>query len=59
MVHHCSAGHEKHEYTTGCAFDEIFKFFCDESKIYFKCWDYLNDKLNELDSSNDEMIIDN
>jgi len=33
MVNNCSAGHEKHEYTSGYARNEIFKFFFDEQYL--------------------------
>ena len=31
FVYNLSSGHNKHEYTTGCAFKEIFKFFDDNT----------------------------
>jgi len=41
-VFNLSAGHKKHEYTTGAAFDEILQFFQDN--------DYLLNKLKEMQS---------
>jgi len=34
-VHNLSAGHTKHEFSSGCAKEEIFKFFFDESKLKY------------------------
>lgn len=38
---HLSAGHDKHEYTSGCAREEIFKFFFEEN--------YLESKIQETE----------
>jgi hypothetical protein len=39
MTTHLSAGNPKHEYTSGFAFNEVFKFFFEDN--------YLNDKIQE------------
>jgi hypothetical protein len=39
MTFHVSAGHSKHEYTSGYALNEVFKFFFEE--------DYIKNKLQE------------